>query len=199
MDVWFSDGAWRVEKEPTGLDLFVKEFLGVLRKHGFGYAVVSGYVAILLGRSRHSEDVDLFLDRMAFGKFSGFWDDLQRGFECINTPDPKEAYHDYLLNGTALRFSRKGEPIPNMEVKFARNELEQWSLKNSRPCFLNGEEIRIAPLELQIPFKLYLGSEKDIEDARHLWLLCKEHLNNAALSLFVEKLGQRKNAEKWLK
>ena len=46
----------------------------------------------------------------------------------------------------------------------------------------------ISPLELQIPFKLYLGTEKDIEDAKHLYLLFKTELDLDALKEFNRKL-----------
>jgi len=41
---------------------------------------------------------------------------------------------------------------------------------------LNEFDINISTSELQIPFKLYLGSEKDYEDARYLYQEFKEKL-----------------------
>ena len=37
---------------------------------------------------------------------------------------------------------------------------------------LGKEKINISPIELQIAYKIYLGSDKDYEDARYLYLLC---------------------------
>lgn len=83
--------------------------------------IVSGYVAILFGRSRSSEDVDIFIDRITRERFFGLWDDLTKKFECLNTTDPADAYDEYQLNDTALRFSYPKRFIPNMETKFPKS------------------------------------------------------------------------------
>lgn len=62
---------------------------------------------------------------------------------------------------------REGTFIPDMEVKLPRKTLDSWSLDNRRRVIVNGETLWISPLELQIAYKLRLGSEKDIEDARY--------------------------------
>ena len=46
----------------------------------------------------------------------------------------------------------------------------------------------ISQIELQIPFKLFLGSEKDIEDAKYLYSLLKDKLNMELLNEFNRKL-----------
>ena len=51
------------------LDKFTIEFISILEKYT-PYVIVSGYVSILLGRSRASEDVDLLIPLMSFDKFS---------------------------------------------------------------------------------------------------------------------------------
>jgi len=61
-------------------------------------------------------------------------------------------------------------------------------LANRKEVLFNGHRLFISPLELQIPFKLHLGSEKDIEDARHLYRMFKEKLNEKTLSSFSKKL-----------
>ena len=44
-------------------------------------------------------------------------------------------------------------------------------------------------MELQIAFKLYLGSGKDIEDAIHLWRIFKGRLNMELFNGFVKRLN----------
>ena len=39
----------------------------------------------------------------------------------------------------------------------------------------------VSPIELQIPYRLYLGSDKDIEDAVYLWMLFWETLDGDLL------------------
>ena len=53
---------------------------------------------------------------------------------------------------------------------------------------INKRVIFISPLELQIPFKVFLGSEKDIEDARFLYNLFKDRLDMPLLQDFNRKL-----------
>jgi len=93
----------------------------------------------------------------------------------------------------AIRFSRNKEFIPNVEIKFPKVELDSWALKKRREVILNGNKIFISPIELQIPFKLYLGSEKDIEDAKHLYNIFKNKLNLQLLQEFNRKLKIEKS------
>ena len=46
----------------------------------------------------------------------------------------------------------------------------------------------ISPLEIQIAFKLSLGSDKDLEDSKDIYELFKEKLNNGELLGLVSKL-----------
>jgi len=46
---------------------------------------------------------------------------------------------------------------------------------------LNRRRLSIGPMELQIAYKVWLGSDKDKEDARHLYRLFGEHLSREEL------------------
>jgi hypothetical protein len=198
MEVRFEGRDAIISRPETELDRFVKEFVSILETSGIGYVLVSGYVAILFGRSRNSEDVDILVENVDFGRFERFWKKASGSMDCINAEDPKRGFEDYLSDSLALRFSRKSKPIPNMEVKFAKTELDEWTIANAANAALNGYVLKVSPLELQIPYKLYLGSFKDIEDARHLWLVTKSHLDIQMLDSFIGQLGVKKEAAKWL-
>jgi len=198
MELKFDGRIFCVSRPETEFDVFVKDFVSMLEKAGVKYVIVSGYVAILFGRSRNSEDVDVLIDDVAFGRFERLWAEASRLFECINSSNPKDAFDNYLSSGLALRFSAKGRPIPNMEVKFAKTELDAWTISNAVKVNLNGLLLNTSPLELQIPYKLYLGSFKDIEDAKHLWLVTKNHLDKRVLDSFIGQMGVKKEAAKWL-
>lgn len=187
------------KKEFSSLDKFVIDFTSVLNKLGAEYVLVSGYVAILFGRSRSSEDVDIFIGKLDFTKFKRLWNGLYDDFECLNTNNPREAYERYLLNNLALRFSRKGSFIPNIEMKFPKIEIDFWTLAEKKEVLLNGYKLFVSPLELQIPFKLYLGSEKDIEDAKHLYKLFKDKLNLELLQKFNRKFKVEEVFDKYLR
>ena len=188
MEIRFLKDRIELEKELNILDKIVLEFVSLLDKSNIKYVLVSGYVSILFGRSRTSEDIDIIAEIMDFNKFSRLWEQIYEKFESINTEDLKEAYEDYLTKNHALRFSKKDSFIPNVELKFPKAELDFWTLKERKKVLLNNTEIFISPLEVQIPFKLFLGSEKDIEDARHLFKLFKNKIDLQLLNEFNRKL-----------
>jgi len=173
-----------LNKEINNLDKFVLDFVNLLDN----YVVVSGYVSILFGRSRMTEDVDLLIPQMEEKEFHKLWNKLhERGFECINTSNPKEAFG--MLKEHAIRFSRKNTPIPNMEFKVIKNEIDKFAYNHRIRVSLNSKNLFISPLELQIAYKLFLGSEKDLEDARHLYNIFKEKINKQELNSSVKKLN----------
>ena len=49
--------------------------------------------------------------------------------------------------------------------------------------------IYISPIELQIAYKLYLGTDKDLEDAFFLYELFKEKIDWRALNDYAGRLG----------
>lgn len=178
-----------LEKELNALDAFVIDFTTILNRLNINYVIVSGYVSILFGRNRTSEDIDLILEKMNLEKFKSLWNELSKEFECIITDNVNLAYKDYLNMNNAIRFSRKENFIPNIEIKFPKSELDTWTLSNKKEVLLNNHLLFISPFELQIPFKLVLGSEKDIEDAKYLYNIFKSHLNMHSLSKFNRKLN----------
>jgi len=177
------------KKELSSLDKLVIKFTKALAKLKVDYVIISGYIAILFGRSRNTEDVDLFIEEMPFEKFKAFWQELgKEGFECLNTSSIEEAYNDYLKENLAVRFAEKGMVQPNFELKFPKTDLNHYSIKNKMVVEINGEMLNTSRMELQIAFKLYLGSDKDIEDAIHLWEMFKGRLNLELFNGFVKRL-----------
>ena len=140
-----------------------------------------------------------FEKEINFDKFSELWDILNKQFECLNSKDIKDSYYNYLTENCAIRFSRKNEFIPNMEVKFPKNDLDIWTLKNKKEVILNNKKIFISPMELQIPFKIFLGSEKDIEDARYLYNIFKNKIDINLLKEFNRKLNIEDLFNKYLR
>ncbi len=182
-------------RELSNLDKLVLKFIKVLDNEKIDYVIISGYIAILFGRSRGTEDVDLFIEEMSFEKFNRLWGKFNaNGFECINISNSKEAYKEFLKNKTSIRFAEKGEFMPNFELKFPNSKENFYSIKNKLKVILNGEELITSELEMQIAFKLKLGSDKDFEDARHLYKTFKEHLNINKLRSHINELKVEKEA-----
>ena len=187
------------KKEQNRLDRFVIDFTSLLNKLQIKYVIVSGYIAILFGRSRTSEDVDIIVEKLDFKTFITVWNTISDGFHCINTNDVKEAYEDYLSSGISLRFAKKNTFIPNIEFKFPKTDLDNWTVKERKKVVVNGHHFYISPLELQISFKLRLGSEKDIEDARHLYKLFEETLDMPLIQEFNRKLKTQTLFKRYLR
>jgi len=183
----------KLDRKINELDKFVIEFCSLLDK----YVLVSGYVSILFGRSRSTEDVDLLIPKMNLEEFKRLWKRIDdSGFECLNTSIPQEAFN--MVKEHNIRFSRKGKPIPNMEFKLIQNDIHRYSFENKIKVILGKNILYISPLEMQIVYKLMLGkqgNEKDIEDAKHLYELFKEKLNNSELLKLIKELEAEKEFE----
>jgi len=199
MEIEFKGDEIIFSRELSILDGFVLSFADILAKNNIKYVIVSGYVAILFGRSRMSEDADILIEHITFEKFLKFWSEIEQNYECLNTSNPYEAYNSYLENRHAIRMAKKGSFIPNIEIKFVKTELDRYSLKHRKHVKLADGSLYISPIELQIPYKLFLGSEKDIEDARFLFKLFKDKLDIRLLKVFLNKLKvPDKDVEKYL-
>jgi hypothetical protein len=199
MEIEFKEDEIIFDRELSLLDSFVLSFTEYLVTNNIKYVIISGYVAILFGRSRMSEDVDIFIEHISFEKFLKFWSGIEQSYECLNTGNSYEVYNDYLKNHHAIRIAQKGSFIPNIELKFVKNDLDRYSLENRKHVKLADKSLYLSPLELQIPYKLFLGSEKDIEDARFLFKLFKDNLNIVLLKMFLNKLKvPDNNAKRYL-
>ncbi len=185
-------------KEKNELDTLLLKFTDSIQKIGIKYVVVSGYVAILFGRSRLSEDIDILVGKADYGKFLKLWNLLMDDFWCIITGNPEEAYQIYLNSYLPLRFALKNHIIPNIEIKFPKTELERWVIEDTVQVQIDNKFINISNMEMQIAFKLYLGSEKDIEDAKYLYELFKESLQYEIFEKLIRMLNVEDAARRYL-
>ena len=200
MEIGIKVGDYRYSftKEKNEMDEMVLRFSKILDSMNIKCSIVSGYVAILFGRSRLSEDIDILIESMNYEKFVNLWKELSREFWCIITDDPQSAYYKYLNDGYAIRFSLKDKIIPNIEIKFPKSDIEKWVIENALNVHINGDEIKISSIELQIAFKLYLGSEKDIEDAKYLYSFFEEGIDKSSLEYFIKKFNVEAIARRYL-
>lgn len=178
-----------VGKELTLLDRFVLDFISHVN---IKYVIVSGYVAILFGRSRSTEDIDMFITDEGIDAFRKFYEEIVNGgkYYAINAKDADDAYELMTVDKSSLRFAERDTFDPNFEVKFAMKETDFYSMEN--PWIVDfgaGARVRISPMELEIVYKLYLGSEKDFDDAAHLYTVFKEILDLEKLRSFIRELN----------
>ena len=183
------------KEELSPEDEVAVRFAEVLEKFGIRYVVVAGYLAILFGRARMSDDVDFLAEISGYPVFERLCRGLREaGFKsmqaALSGEDVRKLYTEYLLKGFSVRFYRSGRFIPNVELKLASNEFHRYSLRYSWEALINGRyKLKIAPPELQIAYKLYLGSEKDVDDAVYLYSVFKQYLDIGEVRSWCEKLN----------
>ncbi|WP_461863162.1 hypothetical protein [Thermococcus sp.] len=87
----------------------------------------------------------------------------------------------------AVRVARGGEIIPNAKIKFSKDSIHAEALRNRLRVLFNDKTLYISPIELQIAYKLYLGSDKDYEDALFLYELFKEVTDGKRVKEYAKK------------
>jgi len=196
----YSETEITFEKELNKLDQFVLDFIKLLGN--INYVLVSGYVAIFFGRSRATEDIDFFIEKLTFEEFKLFAKRVtEKGYWFVNGNDVENLYA-ILKEGSSLRIAKKGEWDPNAEIKFPMDNTDFFSLKNKIKVVFGDNVIYISPIELQIAYKLKLAhniknrSSKDIEDALHIFKLFEKYLSKEELIYSIRLL--KAEVPEWL-
>ena len=180
----FTDKGVVIDKPPSDLDRLILEVGDVLDAVGIEYAVVSGYVAVLFGRSRATEDIYAITERFDEGtadelakrlREAGYWGSAM----------PLDDLHETLADDLPARIAEEGHRVPNVELKFASDESDRISLDNAISVRLGEETLRVGSLEFQIAYKLDMGAQKDYEDALYLHEVAEPSLNGTALERYV--------------
>ena len=180
------------QKKLTIIDKLVIKFI-----KGMGdvdYVIVSGYIAIFFGRIRGTEDIDILLNRMDFDQVKELHRRLVKNnfYPVNNIEDAKDAY-EILSEGSSIRYAEKGTWAPNFELKFVKKPLDRLAMDGKiKVTFNTRHSIYISPIELQIAFKLWLGSDKDYEDARYIYNIFKTSIDTEKLNGFISELHVKK-------
>ena len=189
------NGTLVVEREPNQLDELATEFSRILGRFDINHVYIAGYVSILAGRARSTEDVDVLIEQI----------DEETADELAETLDtkgfwgpamPLTSIYEMLDNGDNIWVAPTDQVAPHLEVKFARDEFDRASLENAITARISGKTIPIGPLELQIAYKLYRGAQKDVEDAVHLYTLFEESLSMSRLEEWVTRLDVKAEYER---
>ncbi|MBN2602652.1 MAG: hypothetical protein JXA91_00790 [Candidatus Thermoplasmatota archaeon] len=177
-----------INRELSDLDRFTIDFINILSKYT-DYVIVSGYVAILLGRARASEDIDVIIKKIDFQNFTRLYNELKKNyFYCLNAEKEKTVY-SYLKDNLAVRFAKIDTMIPNIEMKWTRNEFDKIALEKTIKVKIQKDLLRISHLELQIAFKEeILKSPKDLDDANHIREVAKDYLDEKLIQKYKEML-----------
>jgi len=171
------------EANKSLLDKFCTDFCKIIEKHT-DYIIVSGFLAVASGRPRGTEDIDMIIPRINFDKFEKLHKDLiKSGFVCMQSGNPKNIYKLYLKDNLSVRYTYKDKPLPEMEIKFAKDALDEYQLKTKTKLKLTGLDVWFGSINMNIAFKEeYLKSEKDLEDARHLRIVYGRMVNESEIN-----------------
>lgn len=187
MEIRFGDKEIIFDKELNLLDRFVLDFVKVLEKH-CKYVIISGYIPILFGRLRATEDIDIFIEKISEEVFAGLFRELtEKGYWFLQGENIRDL-HNGLKDKTAVRIAIRGQVAPNFEIKFTDDDLDYYSLGHKIKVRIGEDSLYISPLELNTAYKLRLGSDKDIEDAKFLFHLFRENLNRETFNYFLRIL-----------
>ncbi len=179
------NGRLIIDRDPNELDDLAIRFTTILDDLGIEHVYVSGYIAVLTGRSRATEDIDVLLDRIDESTIDrlaarltddGLWGPAM----------PLERMSEMLDD--SIWVALDGEIVPHLEVKFVTDRFDRAALADRLVAEIGKAELPIGPLELQIAYKLWMGSQTDFEDALHLFTLFEETLSTAELERWVETL-----------
>lgn len=187
-----NDGVLTIEKEVSTLDERTFEFLDVLESVGIDYVVVSGYLLLLTGRNRMTEDVDVILAVSRRSELEAFAGRLaENGY--VATPPPIERLAEFIQD-SHVDVSKEGTRVPSFDLSLADTEIERLALEDSLTVAFAGRTIPVCPLEQQIAYKLYLAGDPrewkgtDFEDALHLYRVFGEQLNREEIEAYVHEL-----------
>jgi len=178
----------------TIIDNFAEEFCRVVGRH-IKYIVVSGYVAIAHGIGRGTIDVDMIIEKMRERDFAKMHEELVgEGFECLQSSKADDIY-EYLIAGDSVRYIRIGEDLPEMEVKFVKDEIDELQMRTRKKFPFTGLDVWFSSIEFNVAFKEgYLKTPKDMEDAKHLRIIYKDELDELLIE-DIKKMIKRLRLE----
>lgn len=181
----------RSVKERNILDSFCIKFCNIIEKY-IPYIIVSGFVAISSGRVRGTEDIDMIIPRISKELFLKIHNNLiKNGFVCTQTDNQNTIYDDYLKNNSSVRYTLKNQPLPEMELKFAKDELDEYQLRTKVKLSLTGLNIWFSSINMNIAFKEeLLKSDKDLEDARYLRVVYPEAIDENEINKIKCMIGK---------
>lgn len=184
-----------VDREPNDLDELAIQFSTVLDDLDVDHVFISGYVAILTGRARATEDIDVLLERTPSDTIEQLVSEL-KAKEMWGPAMPLDSMAEMLDDN--IWIAREGQMVPHLEAKFVNDEYDRASLENRLTAELTSVDAKlpVGPFELQIAYKLYLDTPKDFEDAVHMYALFEENLSTPELERWVTQLGVEDNYER---
>jgi len=158
-----------INRDLTNLDIFVKDFLKILKAYQ-DYLIVSGFVSIATGRVRGTEDIDCLIMKPQKENFKILFNKIiEGGFWCYQGETFEEVFK-YVEKMNSIRFARNNELFPNMEIIFIdeTKKVKYFEFTHPQKIMIKDFLFKIPPIEFEILYKEnILCGKKDIADAKH--------------------------------
>ena len=141
------DETLSVDRALNQLDELAIAFSDILDQVGIEHVYIAGYVSILAGRARSTEDVDVLIEPID----EATADTLTTHLEAENfwgPAMPLSTLYSMLENGDPVWVAPTDQITPHLEVKTVRDEFDQASLSQAITAQIGSKSIPIGPLEL---------------------------------------------------
>ncbi len=76
-------------------------------------------------------------------------------------------------------------------MKFLKDDIDRSVFRDRVEMDISGVRVYISPIDIQIAYKIFLGSQKDIEDTLHLWEIFKDDINHEHVKKWMKTFGVR--------
>lgn len=110
-----------VDREPNDLDELAIQFSTVLHDLNVDHVFISGYVAILTGRARATEDIDVLLERIPSDTIEQLVSEL-KARKLWGPAMPLDSMEEMLDDN--IWIARDGQMVPHLEAKFVNDEYD---------------------------------------------------------------------------
>lgn len=187
MKIDFKDNEIIIHKALSTIDDQIIGFLEILTGNNIRYAIFSKYILNLFGKKGTDEKIDILIQNISFEKFLKLWLEIENSYQCRNTNDPIDTYHAYLKNHHYVVIAKKDGQVPDIRIKIVKNEFDRYALKYRKKVILGKRRLYISPIEIQISYYLFQGSEIDIEEARFLYSIYGGKLNMSMMDKLMRE------------
>jgi hypothetical protein len=189
----FEDGVLVIDRELSEFDRRAFAFFDLLDEIGIDYLVVSGYLLLLTGRQRMTEDVDLILSVRTTDRLDELATRLGEAGYVANPP-PLDRLPEFIEDGH-VGVHAEGARVPTFDLSLGETQLERDAFADSLSVEVSGKTLQVTPFEQQIAYKLSMlydptdHTAMDFLDALHLYRLFEDHLDMDSLRSYTQRLN----------
>ena len=189
----FEDGVLVIDRELSEFDRRAFAFFELLDEVGIDYLVVSGYLLLLTGRQRMTEDVDLILSVQTSDRLDELATRLdEEGY--VANPPPLDRLPEFIEDGH-VGVHAEGARVPTFDLSLGKTELERDAFADSLHVEVDDQSLQVTAFEQQIAYILSMlhdpsdHTAMDFLDALHLYRLFEDQLDMDSLRSYAHRLN----------